>query len=332
MKNLAVIDCQQGAVRSVRYNVDGDYVLSSGSNKTVKLWNPNTQKCLKTYSGHGYEVMEARGSCDNSLIISCSMDKTVIVWDVSTGVPQKKLRHHAGRIIFSQKFTEILNVFPGFSGAVNCVSFNEESTMAMSGSIDCTVCCWDLRAKSQEPAQVLNEAKDSVTCILVTDHEIITGSADGKVRTYDLRNGRLTTDSIARENSSITSLSLTSDGQCFLVNTSHPGDSLKLMDKMSGGMLNEYTGNVNTKGYRLEAALDHDSKRVYCGSEDGKIYQWDFIKTVTTNSSDFDPSSTLASTIHSLSYHPTEHKLAAASKNKMSIFNCELAERIEVDE
>ncbi len=96
MKHLATIDCQQGAVRSVRYNVDGDYCLTSGSNKTVKLWNPNTQKCLKTYSGHGYEVMEARGSCDNSLIVSCSMDKTVVVWDVSTGVPQRKLRHHVG--------------------------------------------------------------------------------------------------------------------------------------------------------------------------------------------------------------------------------------------
>ncbi len=72
--------------------------------------------------------------------------------------------------------------------------------MVLSGAIDCTVCCWDLRSKSLEPAQILNEAKDSVTCILVSDHEIITGSADGKIRNYDLRQGKLTTDSVARYN------------------------------------------------------------------------------------------------------------------------------------
>jgi hypothetical protein len=52
-----------------------------------------------------------------------------------------------------------------------------------------------MRSKSQDPVQILEEVKDSVTCLLVTDHEIIIGSADGRVRigvkifgmaTYDL--------------------------------------------------------------------------------------------------------------------------------------------------
>ena len=33
------LDCKQGAIRAVRYNIDGDYILTCGSNKTVKLWN-----------------------------------------------------------------------------------------------------------------------------------------------------------------------------------------------------------------------------------------------------------------------------------------------------
>ena len=41
--------------------------------------------------------------------------------------------------------------------------------------------------------QTFEESKDSVTSIDVSDHEILIGSADSKVRRYDLRNGQLST-------------------------------------------------------------------------------------------------------------------------------------------
>ena len=33
------------------------------------------------------------------------------------------------------------------AGAVNCVRFNEDSSVAISGSLDASVKCWDLRSK-----------------------------------------------------------------------------------------------------------------------------------------------------------------------------------------
>ena len=44
--------------------------------------------------------------------------------------------------------------------------------------------------------KILDEAKDSVTSIQVSDYEILTGSADGCIRRYDLRNGKMTVDFI----------------------------------------------------------------------------------------------------------------------------------------
>ena len=41
---------------------------------------------------HYHQVLDARGSCDNSQLVSCGMDKTVIVWDVSTGSALRKYR------------------------------------------------------------------------------------------------------------------------------------------------------------------------------------------------------------------------------------------------
>lgn len=41
--------------------VDGNYCLTCGSDKTLKLWNPLRGTLLRTYSGHGYEVLDAAG-------------------------------------------------------------------------------------------------------------------------------------------------------------------------------------------------------------------------------------------------------------------------------
>uniref|UniRef100_A0A3P9HCZ0 WD repeat domain-containing protein 83 n=1 Tax=Oryzias latipes TaxID=8090 RepID=A0A3P9HCZ0_ORYLA len=168
---LRTINCQQGAVRAVRFNGDGNYILSCGSDKSLKLWSVSRGTLLKTYSGHGYEVLDADSSFDNSQICSCSSDKTVILWDVATGQVTRKLRGHAGK--------------------VNCVQFNEEATVTLSGSIDGTVRCWDNRSRKSEPIQILDEARDGISSLKVVQHELLTGSVDGRVRRYDLRMGQL---------------------------------------------------------------------------------------------------------------------------------------------
>lgn len=74
---------------------------------------------------------------------------------------------------------------------VNCVRFNLEATLIISGSVDCSVRIFDCKSRSRQSVQVLNEAKDAISCLIVNDQQIITGSLDGKVRTYDLRKGNL---------------------------------------------------------------------------------------------------------------------------------------------
>lgn len=87
---VKTVECNQGAVRAIRYNgkpfewissqnnhwlidnnvsefsiVDGNYCLSCGSDKKIKLWNPVKGLLLNTYAGHGNEVLDAASSCDN---------------------------------------------------------------------------------------------------------------------------------------------------------------------------------------------------------------------------------------------------------------------------
>lgn len=48
--------------------------------------------------------------------------------------------------------------------------------------------------------QVLKDAKDSITKVLVTSHQILTGSLDCFLRTYDIRMGTLDADFIGSKN------------------------------------------------------------------------------------------------------------------------------------
>ena len=71
--------------------------------------------------------------------------------------------------------------------------------MVVSGSFDATVRLWDTKSQSSKPIQVLEEAGDSVSSVVVRGWDIVTGCVDGRLRVYDLRMGMLSTDLIGCE-------------------------------------------------------------------------------------------------------------------------------------
>nr|XP_042913128.1 WD repeat domain-containing protein 83-like [Parasteatoda tepidariorum] len=92
--------CKQGAVRTIRFNFDGNYCITGGSDESIKLWNPFKSSLLKTYMGHGYEVLDVQSSADSSHIASGGMDKSIFYWDVSTAQIVRKFRGHAGMFFY----------------------------------------------------------------------------------------------------------------------------------------------------------------------------------------------------------------------------------------
>lgn len=288
-KLIQTIECKQGAVRAVRFNVDGNYCLTCGSDKSLKLWNPHKGILLKTYNGHGYEVLDAAGSFDNSQLCSCGSDKTVVLWDVAKGQVIRKFRGHAGK--------------------VNCVQFNEEATVILSGSIDSTIRCWDCRSRRPDPIQIMDEAKDGISSIKVSEHEILSGSVDGQIRRYDLRTGEMFADYVG---SPITCVSFSKDGQCSLA--ASLDSTLRLLDKDTGELLGEYTGHKN-HDYKLDCCLTEKDTHVVACSEDGKVYFWDLVEG--------SPTLTLAvgkGVVQSLSYHPTETCMLTATEGSFQLW------------
>ncbi|KAL6058331.1 WD repeat domain-containing protein 83 [Balamuthia mandrillaris] len=241
-----------GPVNTVKFNSNGNYCLSCGHDKTVRLWNPNTATLIKTYTGHGYEVLDLAVASDNSKIASCGGDRQIFLWDVATGKPIRRFQGHEAR--------------------VNCIVSSKDDAVLVSGSYDKTVKVWDCKSRSYSPIQVLDHARDSVSAVIVTEEEIITGSVDGCVRTYDIRAGKIKTDSLGQP---VTFVSLSNDKNCLLVSTLD--SALRLLDKSSGELLAEYKGHKNDD-YKISNCFTNTDSHVISGSEDRNIYIWDLVE------------------------------------------------------
>lgn len=57
-KESAVLRGHEGGVLAVRFNSDGNYCLSCGKDRTLRLWNPHRSTHIKTYKAHGREVRD----------------------------------------------------------------------------------------------------------------------------------------------------------------------------------------------------------------------------------------------------------------------------------
>jgi mitogen-activated protein kinase organizer 1 len=129
---------------------------------------------------------------------------------------------------------------------------------------------WDLRAGGRDAMQVLAEFKDSVTSVACAPSQIVAGSVDGCLRTYDIRAGVVHCDDLL---SPVTHVSLTSDARCVL--SACLGGNAKLTDLASGKLMLEYSGHTHS-AFKVECGLLADDRSVVCGSEDGAVHVWDF--------------------------------------------------------
>ena len=207
--------------------------------------------------------------------------------------------------------TKIIRKYRAHVGRVNVVRFNlDESNIIISGSIDGRVKLWDLRSKSYEHLQEIDDCKDSVTYLDLNLNQILVSCLDKHTRLFDIRMGKLTSDYIGVP---VTCSTLSKDDQCILVSVLD--NKLLIFDKQSGELLNEYSGHRN-KLYNLENCMNQNCDLIMSGSEDGCVYAWDVVDSKIK----FKLKHANDKTVPCLSYHPEEKKLLSSQENHIYLW------------
>ena len=110
---------------AVALSADGRWALSA--NFRLFLWEVSSWKCLRTFGGSGSSiglVGSVALSTDGRWALSGSNDKTLRLWEVSTG--------------------KCLRAFVGHTDSVTSVALSADGRWALSGSDDKTLRLWEL--------------------------------------------------------------------------------------------------------------------------------------------------------------------------------------------
>lgn len=142
---------------------DTTKIVTGSRDRTIKFWNPVTNKCIRTLSGHGASVLCLQ--YDQSILVSGSSDHTLVVWSLKTFTIQYCLRGHT-------------------SGVLD-VCFNDK--LIISCSKDATIRIWD-RTKGHF-IKVLVGHRGPVNAIQLIDRRLVSASGDTFIKLWDIDTG-----------------------------------------------------------------------------------------------------------------------------------------------
>ncbi|XP_067933433.1 uncharacterized protein [Watersipora subatra] len=72
-------------VKEVSLSDDGKYLASASADRTVKVWNMESESLIHTLHGHNDEVYTVDIASDNTIIVSGSQDGTIKLWRLRNG-------------------------------------------------------------------------------------------------------------------------------------------------------------------------------------------------------------------------------------------------------
>ena len=273
----------------VSISADGKRLLTCSDDKTLRLWDAHTGKCLRVFEGHTDGVRGAALSPDGKRVLSGGGDKTVRLWDADTG--------------------KAIHNMTGHTDAVFSVAFGPEGQAISSGSADGTMHLWDLNTGKNAGVFSVNgsgvlvaysaKARLAVTCgcygpihlwNLETGKEVrrIAGgftsvcfSPDGKrllsaagdhwLYIWDVETGKALKQ-ISAPNAVCVAVS--PDGK-RLVSGGWNDKTVRVWDAESGKELRKYTGHaVAQYAFVVGVAFFPDGKRLASASADGTARIW----------------------------------------------------------
>ena len=278
-----------GEILSVAFSPDGRHIISGSSDQTIKLWDADSGREIRTFSSHSESVNSVAFSFDGKYIISGSSDKMMKLWDTTTGCEMKTLPDYTkvfsvafspnGKLALSsssagdvklwdvEKYLEI-RTFSRHKGSVYTVSFSPEGKQFLSGSRDKTVKLWDVETGRE--IRTFSGHTDEIYSVAFSPDgkQILSGSRDQTMKLWDAATGR-EIKTFSGHTGEIYSVAFSPDGKHIL--SGSRDQTMKLWDVDTGREIRTFTGYV---GSTSNIKFSPDGKQILSRSHD-EAKLWD---------------------------------------------------------
>ncbi|ETO25692.1 WD-40 repeat-containing protein [Reticulomyxa filosa] len=158
-------------ITRIQFSPDGEKIVSSSIDKTVRLWDVYTGLQKACMYGHLRKVNDAKFSPDGQTIVSSSTDNAIIIWNKESGAKLRKLEGHLSSVraakfspdgffiasCSNDKTIRIWNAQTGETTAtwristkfIKDLQYSPDCKMIVSACYDKVIRLWDLKTNCQ---------------------------------------------------------------------------------------------------------------------------------------------------------------------------------------
>ncbi|HEV8421923.1 MAG TPA: protein kinase, partial [Chthoniobacterales bacterium] len=201
----------EGQVFTARFSPDGKRIVTASEDKNARIWEAATGRLLAKPLIHDKLVVSAEFSPDGKRILTASWDKTARIWDAQTGQPLTgPLKHLAtltsakfsrdGRRVVTASRDKTARVWDAESGQlvagplnhgseVDVAEFSPDGKLVWTAERD-MVRIWDAESGQLATEPLRHESSVCAAQFSPDGKRLLTGSADGIARVWDLKSGR----------------------------------------------------------------------------------------------------------------------------------------------
>jgi WD40 repeat protein len=297
---------------SVDFSRDGKILASASWDGTIKLWNTESGRELRTLAGHGWGVYKAVFSPDGKQLASASRDGTVKIWNVATGTNTQTLVADSfavksvawsqdGRLLASSGNEGVVKLWDAASGhelralkhtwregrpgLVICVLFSPDGKTLAARNWDRTVSLWEVGTGRELLTLAVVDAFPAISSFAFShDGQLIAAADEGtKVKFWDVTSGQLVRTLVSPPVAGITvqmvSLAFRPDGRLLATGEVRIDDAhkeykgvVKLWDLDVGRVLHEAMAHVMDPD---SLAFSPDGRLLATSGADGGVKLWD---------------------------------------------------------